>query len=77
MGHMSAPEATTEAGAVRSRRTRVSGESLLISEAEFGTKGHVTALDLSWMTRGVRSLWARDNVRALLGVGKVSRILNT
>jgi hypothetical protein len=52
MGHMSAPESTIEAGAVRSRWTCVSAGSLLSSEAGSSVEGHVVVADLSWMARG-------------------------
>jgi hypothetical protein len=51
MGHVSAPEPTSEAGAIQSRRTRVSGGALLSGEAGFGAKGRVAASDPSWMAR--------------------------
>jgi hypothetical protein len=52
MGHMSAPESTTEAGEVRSRRTHASARYLLSSEARSSAEGRVVGLDPSWMARG-------------------------
>jgi hypothetical protein len=51
MGHMSAPEPTSEVGAVQSRRTRVSDGPLLSDETGSGAEGRVTAPDPSWMVR--------------------------
>jgi hypothetical protein len=45
MGHVSAPEPTTEVGVVQSQRMCVSAGSLLSSEAESGAKGRVAAPD--------------------------------
>jgi hypothetical protein len=67
MGHVLAPEPTTEAGVVQSQQTCDTTRSLLISKAGSGDEGHVAALDPSWMARGVQSLWARGSVGALLG----------
>jgi hypothetical protein len=47
MGHMLAPEPTTEAGAVQSQRMRVSARSLFSDEAGSGAKGRVAASDPS------------------------------
>jgi hypothetical protein len=77
MGHVSAPEPTTEVGAVRSQRTRVSAGSLLSVEAGSGAEGHMAVSDPSWMARGVQSLWARGSVGALLGEGEGSGALDT
>jgi hypothetical protein len=52
MGHVLAPEPTTEAGAVQSRRTRVSTGSFLSAKAGSGAEGHVVAPNPSWMARG-------------------------
>jgi hypothetical protein len=59
MGHVTAPEPTTEAGAVQSRRTHVSAGSLLSGEAGSSAQGRVAALDPSWMA------WGRGAVQSL------------
>jgi hypothetical protein len=48
---MSAPELISEAGAVRSRRTRVSAGALFGGEAESGAEGRIAVSDSSWMVR--------------------------
>jgi hypothetical protein len=79
MGHMLAPEPTTEAGAVQSQRMRVSARSLFSDEAGSGAKGRVAASDPSWMARGggVQSLWTHASAGALLGGGEGSEALET
>jgi hypothetical protein len=52
MRHVSAPEPTIEAGAVRSRWMCVSAGSLLSSEAGSSVERRVVVADLSWMARG-------------------------
>jgi hypothetical protein len=56
MGHMSAPEPTTEVGVVQSQRTPISAGSLLSSVAGSSAKERAVASDPSWMARGVQSL---------------------
>jgi hypothetical protein len=51
MGHVSAPEPTTEVGVVQSQRMCVSAGSLLSSEAGSGAKGRVAAPDPYYMAR--------------------------
>jgi hypothetical protein len=77
MEHVSAPKPTSKAGAVQSQRTRVSAEALLSSEAGSGVEGRVAVSDPFWMARRVRSLWARGNIRALIGGGEGSKGLDT
>jgi hypothetical protein len=52
MGHVTAPDPTTEVGGVRSRRTRVSAGSLHSSEMGSDAEGRVAAPDPSWMAWG-------------------------
>jgi hypothetical protein len=47
MGHVSAPESTTEAGVVQSQRSHVSAGSLLMSKAGSGVVGRMVASDPS------------------------------
>jgi hypothetical protein len=77
MGHVPAPESTTEAGVVQSRRMHVSAESFLISKVGSGAEGRVAAPDPSRMARRVRSSWAHGSAGALLGGGEGSGALDT
>jgi hypothetical protein len=77
MSHVSAPEPTSEAGAVRSRRTRVSARPVLSDEVRFGAEGRVATPDPSWMVGQVQSLWARGSSRDLLGRGEGSGASDT
>jgi hypothetical protein len=52
MGHVSAPEPTSEVGAVRSRRMRISAGPLLSGEAGFDVERRMTVSDPSWMVKG-------------------------
>jgi hypothetical protein len=64
MGHVLAPEPTSEAGAVWSRWTHVSVGPLLSGEAGLSAEGRMAATDPSWMMRqGPEPLgmWQRQN----------------
>jgi hypothetical protein len=70
MGYVSAPEPTTEVGAVQSQRMCVSVGSHLSGEAGSGAEGRMVVMDPSWMVRGVLSLWACGSAGALLDGGR-------
>jgi hypothetical protein len=62
MGHVSAPDPTSEAGVVYSLRTRVSARPLLSDVAGSGAEGHMVESYPSWtVRRGLEPLgtWQR------------------
>jgi hypothetical protein len=66
MGHVSAPEPTSEVGAVRSWGTRVSAGALLCGEAGSDAEGHVAALEPPRWRGGIRSHMTHDSAGVLL-----------